>query len=168
MTIPPGTRFISAPIWSSIGYSLPAALGAGLADPDVWPVVMVGDGALQMTAAEFGTCVRYGVQPVVILLDNAGYTIERLLDVPDAPYHDIARWRWAEVLAAMTPNDSVWTVDVHTAAELAAALAQVRTGERRAGVIVVHLSPEDAPPTLQTIASILKSKRAPARQEQVR
>lgn len=59
--------------YASMGFGVPAALGAGLASPDRRPVALVGDGGFQMTGMELGTLVRYGVDAVVIVLNNGGY-----------------------------------------------------------------------------------------------
>ena len=73
------TEFISPAYYTSMGFAVPAALGAMVARPDLRPVVLVGDGAFQMTGMELSTIVRRGLSPIVIVLDNEGYGTERLL-----------------------------------------------------------------------------------------
>src|SRR6185295_14420426 len=59
-------EFLSPAYYTSMGFAVPAALGAGLADPSLRVIVLVGDGAFQMTGTELSTCLRYGQSPVVI------------------------------------------------------------------------------------------------------
>ena len=54
------TEFISPAYYTSMGFSVPAALGAQVARPDLRTVVLVGDGAFQMTGMELSTIVRHG------------------------------------------------------------------------------------------------------------
>ena len=76
-----------------------------VARPDLRPVVLVGDGAFQMTGMELSTIVRHGFDPIVIVLDNEGYGTERLLHAGDHEFNDIHPWhyhRLPEVLGGGT------------------------------------------------------------------
>jgi alpha-keto-acid decarboxylase len=99
--LPQGVTFIGQPLWGSIGYTLPATLGAGLAQRDRRPVLLIGDGAAQLTVQELGTFSREGLAPVVVVVNNDGYTIERMIHGKTAPYNDIVAWRWAEIPTAL-------------------------------------------------------------------
>jgi indolepyruvate decarboxylase len=66
-----------------MGFSVPAALGAQIAEPKRRVVVLVGDGAFQMTGMELSTIVRRGFDPIVIAQDNGGYGTERFLHAGD-------------------------------------------------------------------------------------
>src|SRR5688500_7344421 len=70
LTIRERTEFISPAYYTSMGFAVPAALGAQTARRDLRPVVIVGDGAFQMTGMELSTIVRRGYNPIVIVLDN--------------------------------------------------------------------------------------------------
>jgi len=72
------TEFISPAYYTSMGFAVPAAVGAGMASPATRVLVIVGDGAFQMTGMELSTIARYGLNPIVIVLNNHGYTTERL------------------------------------------------------------------------------------------
>ena len=87
--LPQGVTFIGQPLWGSIGYTLPATLGAGLAQRDRRPVLLIGDGAAQLTVQELGTFSREGLSPVIVVVNNDGYTIERMIHGKTAPYNDI-------------------------------------------------------------------------------
>src|SRR5262249_25681854 len=64
--------YVAAGFYSSMGFGVPAALGAGIADPARRPFVIVGDGAFQMTGTELATLVDHGLRPIVLLLNNGG------------------------------------------------------------------------------------------------
>jgi TPP-dependent 2-oxoacid decarboxylase len=99
--LPHGVTFIGQPLWGSIGYTLPATLGAGLAQRDRRPVLLIGDGAAQLTVQELGAFSREGLSPVVVVVNNDGYTIERMIHGKTAPYNDIVRWSWADIPTAL-------------------------------------------------------------------
>ena len=99
--LPRGVTFIGQPLWGSIGYTLPATLGAGLAQRDRRPVLLIGDGAAQLTVQELGAFSREGLAPVVVVVNNDGYTIERMIHGKTAPYNDIVRWSWADIPTAL-------------------------------------------------------------------
>jgi indolepyruvate decarboxylase len=99
--LPQGVTFIGQPLWGSIGYTLPATLGAGLAQRDRRPVLLIGDGAAQLTVQELGTFSREGLSPVIVVVNNDGYTIERAIHGETAHYNDIVAWRWADIPTAL-------------------------------------------------------------------
>ncbi len=80
-----GAKFLSPAYYTSMGFSVPAALGAGLADPSKRPIVLVGDGEFQMTGTELATCLRHGQTPIVLVLNNHGYSTER--EIMDGPFN---------------------------------------------------------------------------------
>ena len=98
---PSGVTFIGQPLWASIGYTLPATLGAGLAHPDRRAVLLIGDGAAQLTVQELGTFSREGLSPVVVVVNNDGYTVERIIHGRDEPYNDIVSWNWVDIPTAL-------------------------------------------------------------------
>jgi alpha-keto-acid decarboxylase len=99
--LPQGVTFIGQPLWGSIGYTLPATLGAGLAERDRRPVLLIGDGAAQLTVQELGIFSREGLSPVIVVVNNDGYTIERMIHGKTAPYNDIVAWHWADIPTAL-------------------------------------------------------------------
>jgi len=84
--------FIGQAFYLSIGYALPATLGAALADPNRRPVALIGDGAFQMTAQELSSLCRRKSNAIIILLNNDGYTTERMIH--EGPYNDIQPWAY--------------------------------------------------------------------------
>jgi len=94
MRLAAGVTFIVQALWASVGYSLPAALGAALAAPQRRTVLLIGDGAAQLTAQEFGTLIREDCNVITILINNDGYTIERAIHGAEQHYNDIPAWNW--------------------------------------------------------------------------
>lgn len=154
--MPAGVTVVSQVLWSSIGYTLPAALGVCLAAPDRRTVLVIGDGSLQLTAQELGTFSRVGAAPIVIVVNNGGYTIERAIHPTEAPYNDIAPWRYTDLPAAFG-DDTALTRRATTPAELDAALAEAGAAalEPDARMILIEavVGPEDYPGRLAAIAA---------------
>lgn len=90
-----GAEFLSPAYYTSMGFAVPAAVGAGFADPSLRPIVLVGDGAFQMTGTELSTCLRYGQAPVVVILNNRGYSTER--EMLDGRFNDVHEWRYEKI-----------------------------------------------------------------------
>lgn len=84
--------FIGQAFYLSIGYALPATLGAALADPARKPITLIGDGAFQMTAQELSTLCRRKTNAIILLMNNDGYTTERVIH--EGPYNDIQPWNY--------------------------------------------------------------------------
>lgn len=148
---PRGARFIAQPMWASIGFSVPALLGAQLADPSRRGVLVVGDGAAQLTAQELGTISRYRLKPIVILVNNHGYTIERITHGLRAPYNDVARWRWTRVPSALGVSKPL-VLTARTRSALDRALARATATTDRLVLIEAFTSRYDVPPAMKRLA----------------
>ncbi|CCB85672.1 MULTISPECIES: alpha-keto acid decarboxylase family protein [Parachlamydia] len=81
--------------FASLSFAVPAAIGAQLANPRQRPIVLVGDGAFQMSAMELSTAVRYGLDPIVIVLNNHGYGTER--PIIEGSYNDVHDWNYVAI-----------------------------------------------------------------------
>lgn len=152
--LPAGVTFIGQPLWASIGYTLPAALGAGLAHRDRRPVLLIGDGAAQLTIQELGQFGREGVPAVIILVNNDGYTVERAIHGPTAPYNDIVSWPWQEVPAAMGVRNPL-SFKAVTCGELDIALAGAADHPDDLVFIEVVVTALDVPPLLSDLAGAI-------------
>jgi indolepyruvate decarboxylase len=85
--LPKGAKFYNQPLWGAIGYATPAAFGAVVAAPGRRVVLITGEGSHQLTAQEISQFGRRGLKPMVFVLNNSGYMIERLLRKdPDSPH----------------------------------------------------------------------------------
>jgi indolepyruvate decarboxylase len=129
-----------------MGFGVPAALGAGLAAPDRRPIALVGDGGFQMTGMEIGTLVRYGVNAVVIVLNNGGYRSLEALGGARARW-DIHPWDYVAVARALGAEGT----RVHTPEEFGEALQQA-SDYAGVSLIEVVLTPEDISPTLRRLS----------------
>jgi indolepyruvate decarboxylase len=109
----------------------------------------------QLTVQELGTFYARGIRPVVFVLNNDGYTVERLLQSPNADYQDIVQWNWTELPAALGGTD-VRTAKIRTVGELRAAL-QGASDPEHAWFIEVVLPRMDLPHMLTELA---RGKRA--------
>jgi indolepyruvate decarboxylase len=92
VTVHGHNQFLASAFYTSMGFAVPAALGAQLANPKMRPIVLVGDGAFQMTGQEFSTLVRRKMNPIVIVLNNGGYGTERIL--LEGSFNDIQNWNF--------------------------------------------------------------------------
>ncbi|GAB2981904.1 thiamine pyrophosphate-binding protein [Frigoribacterium salinisoli] len=158
--LPAGTRLESQTTWAAIGFALPAALGAALAAPDERVLAVVGDGAARVTFQELGLVRSAGARIVLVLVDNGGYTIERLLGDPSARHHDVVPWDWPALVRAVVGPDLVDVATPTTDGELRAALAAAFSARDRAQVVVVRTDPLDAPPALHAVARALARSRS--------
>lgn len=100
--LPKNSTFISQSFYLSIGYTLPATLGVGLAMKDAGYkgrlILFEGDGSAQMTVQEFSSYMKYGIKPTVFLLNNNGYTVERIIHGANEGYNDIQpNWDWCTI-----------------------------------------------------------------------
>ena len=93
MTIHRETKFLSPAYYASMGFAVPGSLGAQLANPNLRPLVLVGDGAFQMTGMELSTAARYKLSPIIIILNNSGYGTER--PMLDGCFNDIKSWEYS-------------------------------------------------------------------------
>jgi alpha-keto-acid decarboxylase len=150
-TMPADVTFVGQPLWASIGYTLPAALGAGLAEPGRRVVLLIGDGAAQMTVQELSTIARHTMPMTVIVIDNDGYTIERAIHGPNEVYNDIASWDWTSLAHALgvPPGRAVLAESV---GELRSALNSTRGGSDTLTLIQARVPRMDLPRLLADLA----------------
>lgn len=120
--LPQGTFFIDQAFYLSIGYSVPATLGAKLAAPRRRPVTFVGDGAFQTTGQELSTIIRQKLNPIIFLMNNDGYTIERVM--VDGAFNDLNMWKYHRLPEIYGGG---WGCQVSTEGELEKALAKIKS-----------------------------------------
>jgi indolepyruvate decarboxylase len=124
--MPAGATFHNQTLWGSIGWATPASFGAAVAAQDRRVILVTGDGSHQLTAQEISQFGRLGLKPIVFVLNNSGYLIERLLcKDPEIAYNDVAPWRYAELPHALG-CDGWLTTRVTTCGELDRILTQAQ------------------------------------------
>jgi indolepyruvate decarboxylase len=151
LTLPEGASYIAQPIWGSLGYALPAVLGTCLAAPDRRHLVFLGDGAFQMSVQELSTILRLNIKPIIFLINNDGYTIERLIFGQESSYNDISAWHYTQIPAVFDTKNRAVVHHVRTAAEFQAALHAATDGSRL-HLLELVLSRMDAPESLARFA----------------
>jgi len=131
--------YLAQGFYASMGFGVPGALGAQLG-AGVRPLVLAGDGAFQMTGPEIAQAPRYGLNPIVVVINNGGWQIFRpvvrrtaLLDLPPWPYAELARAWGGRGLR------------VDTAIALRAALAEAARS-RSFALIEARVMPDDLSP----------------------
>jgi indolepyruvate decarboxylase len=158
--MPAGASFHNQTLWGAIGWATPAAFGAALAAPDRRVVLVTGDGSHQLTAQEISQFARFGLRPIIFVLNNSGYLIERLLcKNPASGFNDIAPWRYAELPHALG-CDGWYTARVTTCGELDAALEKASAGGAAAYIEVVTDAYAASPLALklhETLRNLYKS-----------
>ncbi|GMM53441.1 indolepyruvate decarboxylase 1 [Maudiozyma humilis] len=106
---PANTVGISQVLWGSIGYAGGAVSGASFAAEEIDPsrrvILFIGDGSLQLTVQEISTIVRWGLKPYIFVLNNNGYTIEKLIHGLHAEYNDIQPWDHLALLPLFGAKD---------------------------------------------------------------
>jgi TPP-dependent 2-oxoacid decarboxylase len=144
-------NFLSNPYFASLGFGVPAAVGAAIAFPQKRAVCVVGDGAFQMTCTELSTAIRYGVDPIIILLNNHGYSTERPL--LDGAFNDIHGWKYSKIPLVLDGGIGSY---VTTEEELEKTLSEA-FGKRGAfHLIEIELDKTDLSPALQRFANAVR------------
>src|SRR5262245_8298758 len=118
LKFPPKCTFVGSINWGSIGYSVGALLGALTAAPERRHILFVGDGSFQVSAQELSTILRHDHKPVIFLVNNGGYTIERGYLGKDETYNDIANWAYADLPKVFRRDTSAQSFVVKTVGDL--------------------------------------------------
>lgn len=147
--------FIGQAFYLSIGYALPATLGAALANPRRRPVALIGDGAFQMSAQELSSLCRRETNAILLLMNNDGYTTERMIH--EGPYNDIQPWAYHRLPEVFGGG---WGRRVATEDELEDALAQAQSGNQGPALIEIMLDRLDTSDGLKRLGAELSPDKA--------
>jgi len=118
LKLPPNCTFVGSINWGSIGFSVGALLGALTAAPGRRHLLFVGDGSFQVSAQELSTILRHDHKPVIFLINNGGYTIERGYLGKDESYNDVANWSYADLPKVFRADTSARSFVVKTVSDL--------------------------------------------------
>ena len=141
------TDFISPAYYTSMGFAVPASIGAQLSMPNTRPIVIVGDGAFQMTGTELSTVARYGLNPIVLILNNHGYGTERHL--LEGAFNDIGAWNYSSMPALFSTGRGF---HVRTEGEFDEAIKTALDETEHFIVIEAELDKLDTSPALARLA----------------
>jgi indolepyruvate decarboxylase len=123
LQLPPNCTFVSQVIWGSIGYTVGSLLGTLTAAPDRRHLLFVGDGSFQLTAQELSTMLRHDHKPVIFLINNGGYTVERGYLGKTSRFNDVANWSYADLPKVFRRDTNARSFVVKTVADLEKALS---------------------------------------------
>lgn len=125
--MPRGAQLHNQTLWGAIGWATPAAFGAAMAAPDRRTILITGDGSHQLTAQEICQFHRQGLKPIIFVLNNSGYLIERVLcKNADSYFNEIAPWNYQQLPQALG-CDGWYTARATTCGELDAALTHAQS-----------------------------------------
>ncbi len=142
--------------YAGMGFGVPAGIGVavGLGDR---PLILVGDGAFQMTGWELGNCRRYGADPIVVLFNNRSWEMLRAFQ-PESLFNDLDDWNFAAIAPMLGGHGE----RVTTRRELVEALEAAIARRGRFSLIEVMLPRGRTSDTLARFVSAFKSARARA------
>jgi indolepyruvate decarboxylase len=147
------SEFLASAFYTTMGFAVPAALGAQIARPDRRALVLVGDGAFQMTGTELSTHARLGLNPIVVVFNNGGYSTERC--ILEGPFNDINPWRFDRLGELFGPLAGY---EAGTESEFEEALVNALNNDGMPSIINVHLAANDSSEAMKRLAEHLQSK----------
>ena len=175
--LPPDTRLIVSSIWLSIGYMLAASQGIALAQREKSrskgrkpsrTILFEGDGSLQMSAQAISDIIRNRLDLTLIVLNNDGYTVERIIHGFYENYNDIQPWRNLEApnyfgAPRDDPSYPVRTRSVKNWGDFQSVFEDPEIQEGKGlNVIEVFMSIEDAPSSLKKFVQFIKARNGAA------
>ena len=144
--------FMAPGYYSSMGFGVPAAIGAQVAKPDMRAVVLVGDGAFQMTGLEMSTAAKLGTNPIIIVFNNAIYAMLRFID-QTRDYYELPKWDYTALARAVGGEGMVAT----TREEFAIALETAKKSNKMF-LIDAQIPETDISPTLKRLTDHFGAK----------
>jgi indolepyruvate decarboxylase len=148
-----GTEFISPAFYLSMGFAIPASLGAQLSNPNIRPIVLVGDGAFQMTGMELSTIAKENLNPIIVLLNNDGYRTER--NLLDGPFNNLHCWNYSKITEIIGKGNSYI---VETEKQLKTAMSNANKNLKEFSLIEVRLDRWDSSNALTRLTNTFGKK----------
>jgi indolepyruvate decarboxylase len=152
MPLPTRTQVICQALWGAIGYSLPAAFGSLMAAPHRRHVLFIGDGSFQLTVQELSSVLRHHLKPIIFLINNDGYTVERLILGRASSYNDIQPWNYAALCGVFAAGADFDSRCVSSVGQLEEAL-QAAGAANSCIFIEVMMDRMDAPEALRKLGA---------------
>jgi indolepyruvate decarboxylase len=140
------TEFVAPGYYATMGFGVPAGLGIQ-ASTGLRPIVLVGDGAFQMTGFELGNCHKYHWDPIVIVFNNSSWEMLRAFQ-PESRFNSLERWNFQAIARSLGGNSVV----VRTRHELQEALNNAWQRRGQFQLLDVMLEPGQLSPTLSRYA----------------
>ena len=140
------TKFLSPAYYASLGFAVPASIGVQLADRTLRPLVIVGDGAFQMTGIELSTTIRYHLDPIVVVLNNGIYLTEQLM--LDGPFNILQPWQYAKIPQVIGGGRGFL---IETEDQFNNAISEALNFRNAFSILDVHLERNDRSPALDRL-----------------
>lgn len=157
MSLPKDCILNNQVLWGSIGWATPAAFGAAIADKNRRVVLITGEGAHQLTAQEISTIMKHNLNMVIIVINNSGYTIERILaDNPLDKFNDIANWNYSKLPSVF--EGEYRSIRVHTESEFDKALKDTENKPNKLYYIEVLTDMFDVPYLTKRVVKKLRNQ----------
>ncbi len=150
------TALVAPGYYAGMGFGVPAGLGVAVATGRR-PLILVGDGAFQMTGWELGNCRRYGIAPIVVLFNNTSWEMLRVFQ-PESKFNDLDDWHFADIASSLGGHGT----RVTTRRQLAEALEAAFKRNDRFSLIEVMLPRGVTSDTLARFVAGFKAARAKA------
>jgi indolepyruvate decarboxylase len=147
------TEFISPAYYTSMGFAIPGAVGVSFARPDLRQLVVVGDGAFQMTGTELSTIARHGFNPIVVVLNNRIYGTEEA--ILRGPFNELHEWQYHRIPELLGKG---WGCEVRTEQDLDVALKTALANQVSFSLLNVCLVPSDHSAALERLAKRLNER----------
>ncbi|MDO4534958.1 MAG: alpha-keto acid decarboxylase family protein [Clostridium perfringens] len=150
--------FIGQPLWGSIGYTLGSLLGTQIADKTRRNILLIGDGSFQLTAQELSTMLWNDLNPIIFVINNDGYTVERYIHGPNRHYNDINMWDYKALPKVFNGESKSTIFKVTSAKELDETLEKINTITDKLIFVEIVMGKMDAPKLLQDLANRFSSQ----------
>ncbi len=162
MKLKTSSNYICQTMWGSIGWATPAAFGAYMADRSKRLILLTGEGSHQLTIQEIANFFKYGVKPVIFVLNNNGYTIERILsNDPDDEFNNITKWNYSKVLELFGDGLPSKYFKVTTSNELKEALSDIDTKDfDKLCYVEIFTDKMDIPKALAMVKECIKNAKS--------
>lgn len=155
-------NFVAGAYYLSMGFGIPAAIGACAASPENRVLCMVGDGAFQMTGLELSTAAKFGLNPIILLLNNDGYGTQR--GIIDGDFNKIHQWKYTRITDVLGYGKSA---TVHTKGDLETALNAAIADKQNMHFIEVMIPKGDCSRSLKRVGEGLAEQRDVSKRQQV-
>jgi len=116
-------------LWGSIGWATPAAFGGQMAAKERRTILITGEGSHQLTATEVSSMMRNKLKPIIFVLNNSGYTIERILsNDPMDFFNEISKWDYSKLTQVF--EGEAWVAQAKTNKEFDEVLKQAKIEQK--------------------------------------
>lgn len=149
--LPKNTTVISQPLWGSIGWSVGCTLGILHANVKPNTYLFVGDGSFQLSGNEVAEMLKNEYAPVIFLLNNAGYTVERAIHGAMRNYNNISTWDYSKFVKSFSGNLKTW--QIRTLTDMKNLGNELAANKDKLRFVEVFLAQDDLPDIMRKLFS---------------